>query len=74
MAKRTLREYQRSIRLNEEELNLVEGLVGYRGLWDFSEIVRAGLQVLSDQEHDEFAGRGVTGARRRETQPKKGGA
>lgn len=73
MAEDLRRTIQRSIRLNEEEADLADGLIGYRGMWEFSELVRAGLQLLNDAERDEVAARGITGARRSRVQSKKGG-
>lgn len=64
---------QRSIRLNVEEVTLFDGLIGYRGMWEFSELVRAGLQLLVQAEQDDFAARGETGARRRRAPKTKGG-
>lgn len=68
------RKIQRSIRLNEEEADRFDGLVGYRGMFDFAELVRAGLQLLLEAEQDDFAARGTTGAKYRKTKPKGGKA
>ena len=64
MAEDLRRSIQRSIRLNEEEAAQADGLIGYRGMWEFSELVRAGLQLLNEAEQDDLAARGTTGARR----------
>lgn len=74
MAEDLRRTIQRSIRLNDAEADLADGLIGYRGMWEFSELVRAGLQLLNEAEQDDLAARGTTGARRSRTKPKREGS
>jgi Arc/MetJ-type ribon-helix-helix transcriptional regulator len=73
MADDLRRTIQRSIRLNQEEVDQIEGLVGFKGLWEFSDLVRAGLQLLIEAERQNFLAHGETGAAKRQSK-KKGGA
>jgi Arc/MetJ-type ribon-helix-helix transcriptional regulator len=71
MADDVRRTIQRSVRLNQSEADQADGLIGYRGMWEWSDLVRAGLQLLLMQEQDDLAARGETGASKR--QPKRKG-
>ncbi len=65
---------QVSVRLNTLELDQLKGLVGYRGLWEVSDLIRAGIQLLALEEAQMVAQGGESGARRRRAKKKKGDA
>jgi Arc/MetJ-type ribon-helix-helix transcriptional regulator len=72
MAEDLRRTTQVSVRLNQAEVEQIDGLIGYRGFWEVSDLIRAGLQLLLEAEQDDLAARGTTGARKRSGEPKKG--
>jgi Arc/MetJ-type ribon-helix-helix transcriptional regulator len=63
---------QVSVRLNGPELDQLRGLIGYRGLWEVSDLIRAGIQLVAAEEAQAVAQGGESGARRRRTPAKKG--
>lgn len=64
---------QLSVRLNKPELQQLEDLVGYRGLWELSDLLRAGLQLLLQAENEDFKAGGETGALKRRNEIKRKG-
>lgn len=66
---------QVSARINKPEEEQLDGLIGYRGLWEISDLLRAGIQLLVQQERADFAASGETGAlMRRQEKRRKGQA
>lgn len=72
MADDLKRSYQVSVRLNKPEEQQLEGLIGYRGLWELSDLIRAGIQLLVQQERADHAATGETGALMRRPPRAKG--
>jgi Arc/MetJ-type ribon-helix-helix transcriptional regulator len=72
MADDLRRTIQRSVRLNQQEADQFDGLLGFRGLWEWSDLVRAGLQLLLKQELEDLAALGETGAAKRRQTKRKG--
>lgn len=73
MAEDLRRKYQVSARLNQPEMQQFEGLLGYRGLWELSDLIRAGIQLLVQQERADHVATGETGAMIRRPPKTKGG-